>query len=466
MHQFYRFSALALVGVLTGCASYRPAPLVPGEELAKLRAVNVEDFVIKRDNQSGALTPSDDRFDLADGLSEAEVVAIALALNSDLKAKRLEVGETEALLIGAKLWPNPVVGLGIRPGIDGASGYVLETDVLFELLRFGERDAREKASQAAVGAVRANIIADEFRLVGEVRSQLLQVYTAERVVAILQEAVDLRQRAFDLVQRQRELGEATTLAVAATELERTEAARELRQAKVELSTELRDLNRLMGLPPDYQPKLSELGQPLTVEMFEDVSDTNLDALILAGRPELRAKEAEYARVEQELRLAVLKQYPRLGIGPSFERELGGDKSLGLSLSLQLPLFYRNQGEITEKRATRDKARAEYGALLHRLRAEAYEARAAVRTAKAEVDAQDKEILPLLRRNQELFEGAYRAREINIIDWITAQQRAVIARREYLDAVVKYRQSLIELETASGRELPAVATTTPSTRSSH
>jgi outer membrane protein TolC len=330
-------------------------------------------------------------------------------------------------------------------------------------MRPGERTARKQIATARVDEVRADVVGEEFKLVAEVRQQLLAVLAADRTVALSQETVDLRQRALDLVRRQQEIGEATALAISATELESAEAQRELRQARVELTAELSELNRLLGLPPGYDLKVVGLGQPLPVTVFEELSDDELDRRITAGRMELRATEATYRRAEQELRLAVLQQYPRLGVGPGFERELEGENSLGLALSLELPVFNRNQGEIAEKRAARERAHAEYTSLLHRLRGEAFAARAAVRTAKVEVEAQEKDILPLLRRNQELFEGAYRAREINIIDWITAQQRAVSARREYLDALVRYRRAVIQLEAASGQPLSAAATTAPSTQ---
>ena len=465
MQQAPRLSLLAaLAGTLAGCASYQPNPLDAGTELAALAQRDLHHFVVERAKPGNNPSPSSVSFDPSDGLSEAEVVAVALTLNPDLKAKRAEVGEARATLIAAGLWPNPEAGVGVRPGIDGASGYTLEADALFQLLRPGERDARKKAAGARADEVLAEVVADEFRLVREVREQRLAVFAAERTVALLKEAADLRQRAFELVRRQRELGEATELDLSATELERAEAVRDLRQAQVELESELRELNRLTGLPPSYALNLTGMGEPLAVTVFEDLADDELDRRLLAGRLELKASEAAYRRSEQELRLAVLQQYPRLGIGPGFERELGGDKSLGLALSLELPLFNQNQGEIVEKRAARERARAEYAALLHRLRADAFAARAAVRTAKAEVEAQEKDILPLLRRSQELFEGAFRARELNIIDWITAQQRAVNARREYLDALVRYRRAVIRLEAAAGQPLSAAAAV-PSTNPS-
>lgn len=70
------------------------------------------------------------------------------------------------------------------------------------------------------------------------------------------------------------------------------------------------------------------------------------------------------------------------------------------------------------------------------------------------------MLPLIKRSQDLFEGAYRARDIGIVDLVTARQRAVRARRESLDAVVRYRAALIRLESTVGRPL---ARPTPATR---
>lgn len=458
--RFRLFLTGALTAVITGCATYQPDPLDAHRELDQLHRRDLQHFVVERakSDHNSALTHAP--FDPTDGLDEAEVVAVGLILNPELRARRAEIGESRAALITAGLWPNPEIGFGVRPGIDGASGYALEADALFNLLRPGERDAQKSVAQAHVDEAQAQVVGDEFKLVGEVRTQRLAVFAAERTVALLQEAVGLRQHALDLVKRQRELGEATVLDLSATELELAEARRDLRHAQAEVSVELAELNRLMGLPPSYDLKLTGLGEPLAITVFDDVADEELDARILSNRLELRAKEASYRRAEQELRLAVLQQYPRLGLGPAFERELEGSKSLGVGLSLELPLFNQNQGEIAEKRAARERSRAEYSALLHSLRADAFAARTAVRTAKAEVEAQEKTVLPLLKRNEELFEGAYRTREITIIDWITAQHRAVNARREFLDTLVGYREAIIQLEAAAGQ---STATTAPSTQ---
>ena len=460
-----RISALPALLLLTagGCVRYTPEALLPEQELASLRTQDITGFVVERVKVGEGLHFPNSHFDPSDGLDEGEVVAVALTLNPELRAKRLEIGEARALLISAGLWPNPEVGVGLKWGIGGAPGYNVDADALLQLLRPGERAARRAVATARVDEVSAEVVAAEFDTVGQVRGQWLEVLVAEQVVELLKEEVALRQRATNLVRERRRLGEGTELDVTAAELELAEIRRDLRQAETTLDLQRRELNRLTGLPPAYPLRLADSGKPLTISIFDNMADEELDRRLLAGRPELRAKHAAYQRAEQELRLAVLGQYPRLGIGPSFERELEGDNSLGGSLSLELPLFNRNQGEIAAARAARARTRAEYVALLHRLRANAHAARATLQRARAELETQEKEILPLVRRTQELFEGALGRRDISVFDWITAQQRTVRARREYLEALARYRTGVAQLEAATGSFLATPAGTQPSTR---
>lgn len=446
--------AVGLVLTLTGCTVYRARPVNPQAEIALLRAATPDVVIVDRVKANGVPSHAGaaPRFDLTDGLSDAEVVAVALTLNPGLRAKRLEIGEAQAQLITAGLWPNPEVGFSWQAGVGGAGGFKLGGDMLFELLRVGERTIRKRSSEAKVTQVRQDIVAEEYRVVAEVRGQRLTILGAEQGTELLRQEVAIRRRAAGLVRQRRQIGEGTDLEVSASELELAESQRDLRKAEAELHRERQGLNRLMGLPPEYSVRLEDSGRPLRITLIGELSGEELDRRMIAGRPELQAKEAEYQRAERDLELAVLGQYPRVRVGPSFERDLDGSKSLGVGLSLELPLFNRNQGEIAERTAQRDRLRGEYVALLHRLRADAAGALAALRRAQLEVQTQEQDVLPLVKRNQDLFEGAFKAREVGILDWIVVQQRAFRAKREHLESLVGYGKVLIELEAALGRPL--------------
>ncbi len=441
--------------IAAGCASYRPDPLDPAAEIAALRAKSVDEVSLERVRSATGM-PRPGTFDPSDGLDEDETVSVALLLNPELRAKRLEIGEARAALITAGLWPNPRIDLSVGRGLQAGGGTILSADLLLEMLRTGERSAKVDVATARVEEVRAGIVAEEWGLVAEVRKKRLAVLGAERTVDLLEGEAALRERTRDVLRRRRELGEGTELDVAAADLDAAEVLRERSRSRADLDASRRDLNRLLGLPPAYALRLSDSGKPLAITVAEEPSDAEVDRRILAGRPDLKALEAAYRRAEQDLRLAIEKQYPHLELGPSLDRESGGDWFLGAGLGLELPFSDRNQGEIAEKESLRQRARAGYAAALLRARAEAFDAVARMRSARAEVDSVERDLLPLVQRTQDLAERAFRAGEVGVLDWITAQERTLTTRRAVLDSAVRYRAAVIDFEAAAGIPQAAAA----------
>lgn len=431
---------MALVAwVVAGCASYEPVPLEPARELAALSQL------APPSQPSDASAP----FDLSDGADERELAGVALRLNQELRATRLAVGEAEALLITAGVWPNPEVGVSWRAAVGDASGYQLDADVLFELLVTGERSARKDAAAARIDGARARLVAAEWDLVARVRAQTLDVLASERLLVVLEGELALREEILSLVRRRRELGEGTELDIATAELEHAQLQRDVRLARASVAGARRALNQLLGLPPGYALALAGSGQPVVATLVSDLADDEFDRRLLAGRFELRALEAAYQESEHALRAAVLGQYPHLRLGPAASHEGDEGNFLGLAVGVSLPLFDRNQGEIAERRALRETRRAEYIALLHKLRAGAYDKAAELRTARGELEAQEATLLPSLERASRLFERAFQARDIGVLDWAAARQRALEAQKGHLDATVRYRRAVIELEAAMG-----------------
>lgn len=447
----------ALLALLAACASYRSVPLDPVVELDTLRHVDLARVEIEL-VRLGELTARERApFDLGDGLDEAELVAVALTLNPSVRAQRLAIGEARALLVTAGRWPNPSIDAVVRPGIDGASGTALGLDLLATLLRPDERPARRAIGEAHVDEVRAQIALAELELAGQVRRARVRLLAARHRVALLEQESALRTEATRLVHRQRELGEATDISVALVELDEVAIRRTLREARAAIESSRRALNELIGLPPDAELPLNATDEALTIRVYADLDDRELDRRLLAGRFDLHASAAAYRVREAELRLAVAEQYPTLRLGPSFEKDVEGSESLGLGASLELPLFDRNQGAIAQRSAARDRARAEYVALLHRLRAGAFDARAALRRAKDEVEIEQRESLPSIERVESLFAGALRAREVSIFEWISVRTKAVQARMDLLDASTAYAIAVVDIETATGMALDADVT---------
>lgn len=449
----------ACAALFAACASYEARPLVPDAELASLRAIGLDELQIE---YVAPATPSDRgpaHFDPRDGLDESELASLALAINPELRAKRAEIGEAQALLVTAGLLPNPEIGAFLRPGIAGTSGTSVGIDALFELLKPDERPAKRAVAEARLDVVRAGIAADELRIVAAVRRARIAVLAAEHSARLLQQESKLREDAVALVRKQRELGETSEIALALVELDRTSVQRALRDSQGAVERDRRSLAALLGVPPTLELPLAGSGSDLAFLVHPDVTDEEIDARLLAGNPELQARAAEYRHAEQDLRLAVARQYPGLAIGPSYEKDAEGSEELGLGAILELPLFDQNQGGIAEGAANREHARALYVATLHDVRARAFEARAQLRRARSDIDLQQREVLPLVQRTESLFAAALSARELSVFEWLAVRARTIQVRGDLLDALTRYATAAVDLDSATGTRLVAVLTRT-------
>jgi outer membrane protein TolC len=439
--------ALALLAA--GCAGFEEKPLDPRAVLADLDRRTPEGVLVERAKDGEGAPAAPAPFDLSDGLGDAETAAVALVLNPGLRAKRLAIGEARALLVTAGLLPNPEVGVAVRPGIAGASGTTVEADLLLELLRPWERAARKEAAARGIDGARADAAAAEWRTATEARLARIEVLSLARVLRLLDEEVDLRARAADLARRRREAGDGTEIDAVSAALDLAGVERERREARAGLEEARIRLNRVLGLPPGYPLRLEEEGDRPRVVVVDDLADAEIDRRLLEGRAELRAREAAYRKTEAELRLAVYRQYPRLHVGPSFEREADGGNFLGVGASIEIPLLDRNQGEIARLESAREAARAEYEDLLLAVRAEAHGARARLRATREDLEATEAGIRPLVERSRSLLDAALGAREIPVLDWVSAQARILAARREELRTARRYREAVVRMEESLG-----------------
>ncbi len=303
---------------------------------------------------------------------------------------------------------------------------------------------------------RAEVAAEELRVATEARRARIGLLATDQATRLLEQELALRDQAVTLVHRQKELGEATDIDILLVELDRTGVQRRLRDSNAALERDRLALNQIVGVPPTYELPLTGLGKPLEFMIYDDLSEVEVDRRLLASRFDLQASASSYQQAEQELRLAIARQFPGVSLGPSFEKDVEGSKGLGLAGSFEIPLFDRNQGEIALKVAARERARAEYTALLHELRARAFEARASLKRAREEVELEQRDVVPLIERTEALFEGALRARELTIFEWITARGRALEARGNLIDALVRYTNAVVDLESVTGMPLGSAA----------
>jgi len=117
-----------------------------------------------------------------------------------------------------------------------------------------------------------------------------------------------------------------------------------------------ELDTLLELHPGTHLTLAALPEPY--EVPQDAVDRALLDLS-QRRPDLLALRAGYTEQHERYRGALLAQFPRLDIGVTRGRDTSAIYTSGLTISVTLPLFNGNRGNIAVEKATRERLYQEY-----------------------------------------------------------------------------------------------------------
>ncbi|MCZ6787261.1 MAG: TolC family protein [Planctomycetota bacterium] len=441
-------TASTLLLCLAACKSYEPEPLDPAHEWSQLESVRLEDLVLKPEDNASNGKHVPPPFDYSDGLSPDEAAAVAIALNPDLRAFRVEKGIAEGELLSAGLLPNPEIDANaVNPA--GPTSLAGEIDILFDLTEaLVTRGPRKARARARIEEVRWEVADREWQIRNEVYPALLELSYVEETLKLNQSQRQVASRTLTSIKARKDGGTATELEVVVAEGEFAELRRQEQRLLGDKRLAQQRLNELLGLPPNHKTRLERTENPLAYASVSG-SPESVASQLKTRRPDLLAAEQAYLVAEKELHVEFRRRFGRLWAGPRGQREGDGTRSWGFAFSLELPIFNWNQGEIAVKNAARMQRRREYVALLHGARAEFYAAWAQRETLDAELKLYFADIAPRLDRSMELAERAFKQGELDLLQVLLLQGRVLRAKQEVLARLRDFHRSRIEVERTLG-----------------
>ena len=425
----------AAAGLLAGCATYSPLPLPAAPQLS----ASVDRLSHDQPLPAGHLTV-------------AQVTALAVQNNPDLRAIRAQHGVAQAQLIQAGVLPNPQLSLALLPLVAGFGTTTAWNAALsFNFGALVTYRTRQEAAQKTVQQVDADILWQEWQVAGQARLLAVDLIEGRRSMVLLTQARDL------LAQRGQRLEGAlaagnVTLADATPYLSALQLTQtQLNDLQRRLLTQRHQLNALLGLAPEVVVPLADSVDlpPLDPAAIEQ----DLPSLP-HRRPDLVALQLGYAAQDARLRTALLMQFPNLIFGVSGGSDNANVRNAGPTASLGLPIFDRNQGGVAIEQATRVQLHEEYAA---RLTAAAGEVRARL----SEIAATERQLeqaradLPVAEQRAARAEAALRTRDIDQRTYVDL----VNARLARAAQIVILEQTLLEqqvaIATLVGAGLPSV-----------
>ncbi|MCA8961093.1 MAG: TolC family protein [Planctomycetes bacterium] len=376
---------LILATCTWGCQSYSPRPLSRSSIDEALRAPGLQTLSDVSEAIDHPFLPST-TVDASNGIDAFEAACLAVVLNPELRVARTRRGLFAAQLVQAGLLPNPQISASVDRPVGGSTAGTVNAyglGVGWDLPAIIEHSANLGAARAQDRSAALDLAWQEWQIATAACLAITQAAWMQRSCDVLGEAVIQSTVLLAELQRALNEGEATSLEVAAAKSTLQSYTAQLRASERSADLAIQFAKRTIGIAPNaWLVPATATHLPMT--------SVDVDAAFEAARRsriDLAAFRAGYEAQEERVRAAVLAQFPRMSIGLNASRDTGDVQTIGLGVSIDLPIFDRAQGRIAIERATREQLFAEYVSREFTLRADLDAIRSELDRLVPEIEAQ-------------------------------------------------------------------------------
>jgi outer membrane protein TolC len=387
-----------------------------------------------------------------DGFSPDEIAVMAVIVSPQLRALRDQRGVAQAQVLQAGILPNPQLGYSLEqlhgdnaPGLINGRSLGLSWDFTSLL---GRQDRIDSARSGAE-ALDLSIAWQEWQTAQDARLRAFRLLALRTRLPLVREIEAALADTLAAVKSGAALGHKTALDVTTTTEAWIAAQSSRLTAEQDYVSERAALNIVLGQPADTEIALK------AAAVFPELSPDDALASLLPGleqrRLDLVALALGYESQDASLRAAVKAQFPRIGLSLGKANDTSDVRTRNYGVTIDLPLFDRNQGNIALARATRQQLFDEYVARVAEARAEVVLILGRLAAARTQLDA-DNAALPELAHLVASYEKALQTRNADVPAYRDA--RSLLAARR-LEQNILQQQMLelgVALELATGRPL--------------
>ena len=382
----------------------------------------------------------------AEPLSLAKAIELALEGNPEVAAAKRQWEATEGQVLQGRSRPNPELAYSLEDARSKTRTQSWQLNLPLEL--GGKRAARTKAAEKSREQAQAQLAELQATVRANVAAAYFDVLTAQERLVLARDSAALAKSSTDTVSKRVAAGKVSPVeeskarvAEAGVRVELAQAASEQRNA----------LSRLFAL-------LGRIDAPYTV--LEGKAENLPSVPSLADLQPLisSAPGVVLARIEVDRRKALTaleqsKRVPDVTVSVGMQRSNETQRNVLLfGVSVPLPVFDRNQGNLLEALKLEDKARDELQAATVRLHSEVAQARERLSTITAEVQSLQQDVLPGAKSAYDAATIGFENGKFNFLEVLDAQRTYFTAKSQYLKALGEAHRAAADIDRLLGASM--------------
>ncbi|CAN5787215.1 TolC family protein [soil metagenome] len=367
--------------------------------------------------------------------------------NLELASARLRIEEAKGRLMQSGRLSNPDLGFELKHDRRFDEGAMaLSFDQKFPLT---SRLRLEKTlSGKAVTVAELEVEAVELKLITEAQSLVIKLLSLEQQRPLRKKQSDLALKLSDFAAKRAGTGEVSLLDATQAQVDSQRILLAGQQLETGRISHLGQLKNLLGV--SHTDSLIVIGTlpgialPGRKTNWEKRPDYQLSKL----KEESSRLEVDLARSRkwEDLTAGVFVEGERMMDAPSGLERTG---YLGFRLSLPLPLWNKNEGEVQEKTASVERSLLETKTLSSQIQNEAATAWAEMMAyAKLAADTEEK-LLPLVLKQTENLEKAYQQGQTDLFTVLRSSEQKLQLETATLEAARDFHLARIRYEAVAG-----------------
>ncbi|MFO0840929.1 MAG: TolC family protein [Gemmataceae bacterium] len=363
------------------------------------------------------------------------LTALTLQRNPRLAQGAFAIDSAAGRAVQAGLYPNPTVAVYQDEIADrtGPGGILTAPQIKQEIVTAGKLRLDRAAAEREVDQATFNLASLRYGRLAAVRQAYFEVLTLQRRLRILNDLFGLAEKTFETSERLLKAGQASRLDIVQLEVERERFRADREATQRELPAAFRRLAAAVGVSDLPEgPLAGSLDQAMpTYEL------TTAQRFVVESHPDIFAAKAGVKRAEFLLERARVEPIPNVTVQASYIRQYENrSRDFGLGVTVPVPAWNQNQGNIAASKARLGEAVQEVGRTENELVERLGQAYGPYASARRRAELYRSSILP---RARESYDIALKAYQNGRFDYL----RVLEAQRVYSQADLEYVRSLGE-----------------------
>jgi len=392
-------------------------------------------------------------------ISMEDALRIALNYNQGLRAQRLNIDQNRAEEITAALKPNPTFSSLVdtiplfSPQTIRFNTQIYSESLAYTYERGGKREKRLSVAKDSTDVTAKTVTDNERQLRFQVVQAFINVLLAKSVQDFAKEDLANFSREVDLNHARLVAGDLAEGDYLKISLQKLQFEQDVSSAELSLVQARATLRQLLG----YQSVADDFDVTGTLAHKKQVVQlADLERQALAARPDLQAAHSGVKMASDTVSLAFgnrakdwtwATDYTYQSIGPN-----GTGNAVGVSLSFDLPIHDRNQGEIARSQAAVRQAVETESSTEVGVRTDVVNAYYGLQTNEQIVTLYESGYLDQATQSRDITTYAYDRGAATVLDVLDAERSYRATQLGYRQAIAAYMTAAEQVNQAVGAQV--------------